>query len=406
MQHNCHNNYKRSTVVYHISTWTAKVENMATIEIPKDLLPEDGRFGSGPSKIRTEQMEALLAANPGVLGTSHRQPPVKRIVESIRDGIAQFFNIPDGYEVVLGNGGANAFWDIVCANLITRQAACAVYGSFTKKMAASIQSAPFLEDPIIFSSEPGTYVLPERTEYVDTYCWAHNETSTGVAAPVKRVEGSKQQGALCVVDATSAAGAIPVDVSETDAYYFSPQKAFGAEGGLWIAILSPDAIHRAEGISRSTTLEGALRWIPPFLSLTSAIDNARKNQTLNTPSISTLILLENQIQRMNNHGGMAWAAARCRRSSSLVYDWAEQSSYARPFVEDPSARSTSVATIDLDDSINAASVISALRDNGIVDVFGYRKLGRNQLRIGVFPSVQPSDVIALTECIDYVVERL
>ena len=254
-----------------------------TVNIPTNMLPEDGRFGSGPSKIRPEQVQALDAGARNLLGTSHRQTPVKQVVGSIREGLSNFFQIPDGYEVVLGNGGASAFWDIACASLITRKAAFGTYGSFSAKFAKSAQSAPFLEDPEIFAGKPGTYRLPELTEYVDAYCWAHNETSTGVAAPVKRVEGSKEQGALTLIDATSGAGALNVDISQTDAYYFSPQKAFGSDGGLWIAVLSPAAIDRAYGIAKSVSLPGARRWIPPFLSLTSAIENSRKDQTLNTP---------------------------------------------------------------------------------------------------------------------------
>lgn len=379
---------------------------MATITIPQSILPEDKRFGSGPSKIRPEQVEALGQAAHTVLGTSHRQQPVKDIVGSIREGMASFFALPDGYEVVLGNGGATAFWDMACASLITRQAACGVYGSFSAKMAASVAQAPFLEAPVMFEAEPGSYAVPELTQYVDTYCWAQNETSTGVEAPVYRIEGSEEQGALILVDATSAAGAIPVDIAQTDAYYFSPQKAFGSEGGLWVAILSPRAVERAEGIRRSISLEGARRWIPPFLSLTGAIDNSRKNQTLNTPALGTLVLLEDQVRWLNENGGMAWSSARCRKSSDIVYQWAEDSSYASPFVKDPQARSRSVCTIDLDESVPAAQLIAILRDNGILDVNGYRKLGRNQLRIGVFPSVEPSDVKALLACVDYVVERM
>lgn len=378
---------------------------MDTITIPQSMLPEDARFGSGPSKIRTEQVAALDQAARTLLGTSHRQAPVKEVVASIRSGMSDFFALPEGYEVVLGNGGASAFWDVMCASLITRQAACGVYGSFSKKAASSITATPFLEDPIVFESEPGTYTIPQCTEYVDTYCWAQNETSTGVQVPVERVEGSVEQGAIIAIDATSAAGAIPVDITQTDVYYFSPQKAFGSEGGLWVAILSPHAIARAEGIKRSTALEGARRWIPPFLSLTSAIENARKDQTLNTPSISTLILLNEQTRWLNENGGMAWAAARCKRSSDIIYAWAERSEYATPFVKDPQARSQSVVTIDLDDSVSQDYVTRVLRDNGIVDVNSYRKLGRNQLRIGVFPSVEPSDVEALLACIDYVVEH-
>ena len=377
-----------------------------TVNIPTNMLPEDGRFGSGPSKIRPEQVQALDAGARNLLGTSHRQTPVKQVVGSIREGLSNFFQIPDGYEVVLGNGGASAFWDIACASLITRKAAFGTYGSFSAKFAKSAQSAPFLENPEIFAGKPGTYRLPELTEYVDAYCWAHNETSTGVAAPVKRVEGSKEQGALTLIDATSGAGALNVDISQTDAYYFSPQKAFGSDGGLWIAVLSPRAITRAQQVEGEAKLEGSRRWVPPFLSLTSALDNARKDQTLNTPSVATLIMLENQVRWLNENGGMAWSTARCAQSAALLYEWAERSEYARPFVADPGSRSNAVVTVDLDDAVSAKQVIAALRENGIVDTSGYRKLGRNQLRIGVFPSVEPSDVAALTACIDYVVEHL
>lgn len=379
---------------------------MATITIPPSMLPEDGRFGSGPSKIRPEQVQALDAGAATVLGTSHRQSTIKQIVGSIRAGLAEFLRIPDDYEIVLGNGGATAFWDMACASLITRRAAFGVYGSFSAKFADSAASAPFLEDPVVYRCEPGDCRLPEYTEYVDAYCWAHNETSTGVAAPVHRIAGSLEQGALIIVDATSAAGALPVDISQTDAYYFSPQKAFGSDGGLWIAALSPAAIDRAYGIAQSTSLEGVLRWIPPFLSLKSAIENSRKDQTLNTPAIATLIMLNEQLQWLNNNGGMAWATARCAKNASLLYQWAEQSDYAHPFVADPALRSNSVVTIDLDDRINAKQVTAALRENGILDTSGYRKLGRNQLRVGVFPSVEPADVAALTNCVDYVVGQL
>lgn len=379
---------------------------MATITIPPSMLPEDGRFGSGPSKIRPEQVQALDAGAATVLGTSHRQSTIKQIVGSIRAGLAEFLRIPDDYEIVLGNGGATAFWDMACASLITRRAAFGVYGSFSAKFADSAASAPFLEDPVVYRCEPGGCRLPEYTEYVDAYCWAHNETSTGVAAPVHRIAGSLEQGALTIVDATSAAGALPVDISQTDVYYFSPQKAFGSDGGLWIAALSPAAIDRAYDIEQSTSLEGVLRWIPPFLSLKSAIENSRKDQTLNTPAIATLIMLNEHLQWLNNNGGMAWATARCAKNASLLYQWAEQSDYAHPFVADPALRSNSVVTIDLDDRINAKQVTAALRENGILDTSGYRKLGRNQLRVGVFPSVEPADVAALTNCVDYVVGQL
>lgn len=376
------------------------------IIIPTDLLPADGRFGSGPTKIRQAQIDTLASAGNCLLGTSHRQTPVKNIVASIREGLADFFTIPDGYEVVLGNGGATAFWDIICANLIVNTAAIGVYGSFSQKMASSVTSAPFLNDPVIYQSEPGTYRLPEPTEEADVYCWAHNETSTGVAAPVRRVPGSLGQGALTLIDATSGAGALPVDVSMTDAYYFSPQKAFGSEGGLWIAILSPAAIERARTIAQTHESELAARWIPPFLNLVSAIDNSRKNQTLNTPSLSTLVLLNEQVKYLNAQGGLDWSAAHCRASADVMYSWAETSAYATPFVQDPAARSTAVVTVDLHDGVQDRDVVAALRANGIVDVSGYRKLGRNQLRIGVFPNVETEDVVKLTQCIDYVVEHL
>ncbi|MBT1160434.1 phosphoserine transaminase [Bifidobacterium sp. SO1] len=377
-----------------------------TIIIPQSMLPEDGRFGSGPSKIRGEQVDALQAGARTLLGTSHRQTPVKQVVASIREGLSAFFHAPDGYEIALGNGGASAFWDMACASLISRRAAFGAYGSFSAKFAASAANAPFLEDPVVYEGEPGTYRLPEFTEDADAYCWAHNETSTGVAAPVQRVAGSLEQGAITLVDGTSAAGALPVDVAETDAYYFSPQKAFGSDGGLWIAVLSPAAVERAASVEQGAKLDGARRWVPPFLSLTSAIANSRKDQTLNTPAVATLVMLENQVRWLNDNGGLAWAAARCAKSASLLYDWAERSQYAQPFVADANARSHSVVTIDLDDAVSANQVVAALRENGIVDTSGYRKLGRNQLRIGVFPSVEPSDVAALTQCVDYVVEHL
>lgn len=377
-----------------------------TIAIPQSMLPEDGRFGSGPSKIRGEQVDALAAGATTLLGTSHRQTPVRQVAASIREGLASFFRLPEGYEIALGNGGASAFWDMACASLIARRAAFGTYGSFSAKFAASAASAPFLEPPAIYEGTPGTYRLPEYTDGVDAYCWAHNETSTGVAAPVRRIAGSAEQGALTLIDGTSAAGALPVDISQTDAYYFSPQKAFGSDGGLWVAVLSPAAIERAASVEQGAKLDGARRWVPPFLSLTSAIANSRKDQTLNTPAVATLIMLENQVRWLNDNGGLDWASARCARSASILYDWAERSAYANPFVTDPGARSHSVVTIDLDDAIDANRVVSALRDNGIVDTSGYRKLGRNQLRIGVFPSVEPSDVTALTQCVDYVVERL
>ncbi|PJM79402.1 phosphoserine transaminase [Bifidobacterium scaligerum] len=377
-----------------------------TLRIPESLKPEDGRFGSGPSKIRPEQIAAIDAGATTLMGTSHRQAPIKQVVGSIRDGLREFFHLPDGYEVALGNGGASAFWEVACASLIARRAAFGTYGSFSAKFAASAANAPFLETPVIFKGEPGTFRLPEFTEDVDTYCWAHNETSTGVAAPIHRVPGSREAGALTVIDGTSAAGALPIDIAETDAYYFSPQKAFGSDGGLWVAVLSPAAIERAARVESNAHLEGARRWVPPFLSLIEALNNSRKDQTLNTPALATLIMMENQIRWLNGNGGLAWASARCAKSASILYSWAERSEYATPFVTQEDARSTAVVTIDLDEQVQASQVLAILRENGIVDAAGYRKLGRNQLRVGVFPSVEPSDVIAFTKCVDYVVEHL
>ena len=379
------------------------------ITIPNELLPSDGRFGSRPSKLRHTQIEQLYRSSTNLLGTSHRQPPVKRLVGSIREGLTTFFQLPDGYEVVLGNGGASAFWDIATAGLIEKRAAFGSYGSFSAKFVTSAASAPFLEAPVVYEGEPGSYRIPEFSEHVDAYAWAHNETSTGVAAPVERVPGSVEQHALTLIDATSGAGALPVNIAQTDAYYFSPQKAFGSEGGLWVAILSPDAIDRALRIDEAASsgyAAGSARWIPPFLSLASAIRNSRSDQTLNTPAIATLILLNNQLEWLNAHGGLAWSTERCARSAHTLYSWAERSDFACPFVVDPAARSNAVVTIDLAEHIASAQVVAALAANGIVDTFSYRKLQRNQLRIGVFPSVEPSDVQRLTQCIDYVVGHL
>ncbi|MDO4913522.1 MAG: phosphoserine transaminase [Bifidobacteriaceae bacterium] len=375
------------------------------IVIPNNLLPSDGRFGSGPSKIRHEQL--LQLSQSTVMGTSHRQAPVKTIVQEIQTQLAQFFNIPDGYEVVLGNGGASAFWDMACAGLILQHAAFGVYGSFTKKFAQCAQNTPFLQEPAIFECTPGDYSIPQYVSGVDTYCWAHNETSTGVAAPIQRVPSSEEDNALIVIDATSAAGALPVDISQTDAYYFSPQKAFGSDGGLWIAILSPRAINRVESIAQSVKNGDAQgRWIPSFLSLQSAIDNSRKHQTLNTPAIATLELLHNQINWLMSKGGLQWSSQYCHDNAEHIYQWAQNSEYASPFVQNVEARSHAVVTVEVDDSINAQDIVTALRENGIIDTFGYRGLNRNQLRIGVFPSVTHEDVQSLTQCIDYVVEHL
>lgn len=377
-----------------------------TVEIPDALLPEDGRFGSGPSKIRRAQIESLESEWKTLLGTSHRQQPVRQVVASIRTGLAELFSLPEGYEVALGNGGASAFWSIASASLIEHKAAFGVYGSFSRKFAQEAAGAPFIDETVVFESDPGTYRIPDFREDVDAYCWAHNETSTGVAAPIMRVAGSAAQGALTIIDGTSAAGALGIDITQADVYYFSPQKAFGADGGLWFALLSPAAIERAARIEAEAKRPGSKRWIPSFLSLSTALSNSRKEQTLNTPSVSNLALMSQQIAWMNDNGGMQWTQARCSESAATLYSWAERSSFASPFVKDEQARSNSVVTIDIDDRHSADQIIAALRENGIVDTAGYRKLGRNQLRVGVFPSVEPSDVEKLTQCIDYVVDRL
>ena len=369
-----------------------------TITIPAELLPSDGRFGCGPSKVRPEALRALAADGAAVMGTSHRQAPVKNLVRSIREGLTQLFDLPDGYEVVLGNGGTTAFWDAALFGLIRDRAAFGTYGEFSAKFAAGAKEAPFLGDPVIVTADPGTLALPTAQPGVDAYGWAHNETSTGVMAPVERPAGTDD--ALVLIDATSGAGGLPVDVSQTDVYYFAPQKSFAADGGLWVALMSADALERVAQIKASG------RWIPGFLDLSIAIDNSTKDQTYNTPAVATLFLLDDQIRWLLSLGGLSGAVARTRDSSSRLYSWAEKSPYATPFVSDPDERSFVVGTIDFADSVDAAALATTLRANGVVDVEPYRKLGRNQLRVGMFPAVEPDDVSALTACIDHVVERL
>jgi phosphoserine aminotransferase len=365
------------------------------ITIPADLLPTDGRFGCGPTKVRSAQLEHL-AAHSALIGTSHRQAPVKDLVGRVRSGLSSLFALPDGYEIVMGDGGSTAFWDVAAYSLIERRAENLTCGEFGAKFAAAA-AAPHLEAPHVISAAAGSRAEVEIVDGVDVYAWAHNETSTGVMAPVARVLAD---GALTVIDATSAAGGALVDIAETDVYYFAPQKNFSSEGGLWFAVMSPAAIARVASIASTD------RYIPEFLSLQNAIDNSRLNQTLNTPAIATLLLMENQIDWINGNGGLAWAAARTLESSSALYDWASASSYATPFVVDPSHRSQVVATIDFDDSVDAAAVSKALRANGVVDTEPYRKLGRNQLRIATFVSIEPDDVRALIACIEFVVDAL
>lgn len=369
------------------------------IHIPEDLRPRDGRFGSGPSVVRPEQVEHLTSIARTVLGTSHRQAPVRSIVGGLREGLGELFRLPEGYEVVLGNGGASAFWDIATLGLVRDRAQHLVFGEFSGKFARATAAAPFLSDPSIRSAEPGSLTHAVAEEGIDAYAWPHNETSTGVMAPVRRPEGVDTD-ALVLVDATSGAGGLPVDITQTDAYYFAPQKSFASDGGLWFAVLSPAAIARAEEIAASG------RWIPDFLSLTAAIDNSRKDQTLNTPAIATLALMDEQVRWMNASGGLEFTTARTADSSGRVYDWATKGASTTPFVTESEARSQVVTTIDIDDSVDAAAVAAILRRHGIVDVEPYRKLGRNQLRIATFPAVDPDDVSALLACIDHVMDRL
>ena len=375
------------------------VTETPAIVIPTDLLPADGRFGSGPSKVRPEQVEYLASIGTTVLGTSHRQAPVKSLVRRVRDGLAAYFSLPEGYEVVLGNGGTTAFWDAAAFNLVRERAQHLAFGEFSSKFAKVTQRAPFLTDPVVVTAEAGSLATPHAQAGVDVYAWPHNETSTGVMAPVLRVEGT-DDGALVLIDATSGAGGLPVDVSQADAYYFAPQKSFASDGGLWLALLSPAALARIEEV------HAAGRWVPEFLDLAVALDNSRKDQTLNTPALSTLALLVSQLDWLNGNGGLDWATARTADSASRLYGWAERTSWTTPFVADPAARSHVVGTIDLDDAIDAAAVAKVLRANGVVDVEPYRKLGRNQLRVAMFPAVDPDDVEALTRCVEHVVANL
>jgi len=373
---------------------------LPAIAIPPALLPQDGRFGSGPSKIRAAQVDALAATGRTLLGTSHRQAPVRAVVGRIRAGLAELFALPDGYEVVLGNGGSTAFWDLATLCLIRDRSQHSTAGEFGAKFAAAAHNAPFLRYPTVRTAPAGELARPAFENDIDAYAWAHNETSTGVAAPVQRVLGSREQGALILVDATSAAGGLAVDVSQTDAYYFAPQKSFASDGGLWLALLSPAAIARAHEIHESG------RWIPEFLSLTTALTNSRLDQTLNTPAIATLVLLAEQIDWLLAQGGLAWASARTASSAAHLYGWAEARDWATPFVTDPAIRSAVVGTVDLAPEIDAKVVAAILRAHNVVDVEPYRKLGRNQLRVAMFPAVEPDDVLAFTRCVDYVVEQL
>jgi len=372
--------------------------------LPEELRPADGRFGCGPSKVRPEALADLAGEGGTVMGTSHRQKPVKALVGEIRAGLGELLGAPDGYEVALGNGGTTAFWDAAAFGLIEHRALHLAYGEFSQKFAAVSAGAPFLDDPLAISADPGDAPDPAGVgpacvdAGADVIAWAHNETSTGVMVPV--VRPADAAAALVLIDATSGAGGLPVDLAQADAYYFAPQKSFASDGGLWIALLSPAAQERI------TALHDSDRWIPAFLSLQTALENARRDQTYNTPAVATLFLLADQIHWMLDGGGLEWCVARTTASSKHLYDWAERSRYATPFVKDPAKRSLVVGTVDFDQGLDAAAVAATLRANGIVDVEPYRKLGRNQLRIGMFPAVDPADVQALTACIDWIVERI
>ena len=369
------------------------------ITIPSELLPADGRFGCGPSKVRAEQVDAVLAASRTVLGTSHRKPQVKDLVGRVRSGLAELFSLPDGWEIVLGNGGTTVFWDAATFGLVQERSQHLVFGEFSSKFADACAAAPHLGDPTIIASEAGDHPDVVAEAGIDVYALTHNETSTGVAMQLCRPVGA-DPGALVAVDATSGAGGLRWDPSEVDAYYFAPQKCFAADGGLWLAACSPAAVDRIERIAASE------RWRPASIDLGIALTNSRSNQTYNTPAVATLVLLATQLDWMNGNGGLEWCAARSDRSAGIMYGWAEAREWATPFVTDPAKRSSVVATIDLDDTVSADDVCSVLRANGIYDTDSYRKLGRNQLRIGMFPAIDPDDVEALTACVDLVVESL
>jgi phosphoserine aminotransferase len=374
----------------------------SSIRLPTDLLPRDGRFGCGPSKVRDEQVAALAAAGRSILGTSHRQAPVKNLVGTIRSGLRDLFGLPDGWEIVLGNGGSTVFWDVATFGLVDRRSEHLVFGEFSSKFAEATAAAPHLADPIVVKCDPGAHPTPIVDPSVDTYAFTHNETSTGVMMPLLRPAGSGE--ALVVVDATSAAGGLMWSPAEVDVYYFAPQKCFASDGGLWIAACSPRALERIAAIDASK------RWVPASLDLKIALDNSVANQTYNTPAVATLVMFAEQVRWMNEIGGLAACNARSKSSSSILYSWAESRSWASPFVADPSMRSEVVATIDIvapaDGGVDANQICAVLRANGIVDTDSYRKLGRNQLRVGTFPAIDPSDVEALTRCVDHVVERL
>jgi len=369
------------------------------VQIPAELLPGDGRFGSGPSKVRPEALRALVDAGDAYLGTSHRREGVRSVVRAARAGLAELFALPDGYEVLLGTGGSTAFWDAAAFGLVARRAEHLAFGEFSAKFAAVTAGAPFLDDPLVIESEPGTHPDLVADPSVDVYAFPHNETSTGVMMDVRRPSGARDD-ALMVVDGTSAAAGMRVDPAEFDVYYFAPQKAFAADAGIWVALCSPAALARIAEVAATG------RWVPPSLSLPIALENSRLDQTYNTPPLASVFLLADTTRWMLDHGGLEWAASRCDRSAEIVYGWAEASPHATPFVAKPSERSHTTATIDFVDTVDANAIADALRENGVVDVESYRKLGRNQLRVALFPAIEPDDVAALTRCIDYVITEV
>lgn len=370
-----------------------------TLVIPAEFKPADGRFGAGPSKVRPEQLAALSALGSSVMGTSHRQKAVKSQVGRLRAGLKDLFQLPEGYEVVLGNGGSTAFWEVAVFGLLRDKGQFLTFGEFGSKFAKAAKDAPFVGEPQIIKGEPGSAPVFTPTEGIDLYATPHNETSTGVAVELRRPVGIDED-ALFVVDATSGAGGLPVDISEVDVYYFAPQKSFGSDGGLWIALMSPRALERAQEIKATG------RYIPAFLDLVTAIENSALDQTYNTPALATMIMMAEQIDWFNSNGGLEWCVARTHQSSSALYSWAESASYAEPFVTDPALRSQVIGTIDFDDAIDATVIAKVLRSNGIVDTEPYRKLGRNQLRIAMFPAVDPADVVKLTQSIDWIVNQI
>jgi phosphoserine aminotransferase len=379
-------------------------QTSTVLQIPQELKPADGRFGSGPSRVRPEQLEHLAQTGRSLMGTSHRQRPVKELVGRVRGGLRELFQLPDGYEVALGNGGTTALWDALSCGLVRERALHLAYGEFSSKFAASTREAPFLAEPIVIEAPAGDAPAPTGDPRADVIAWAHNETSTGVMVPVRRPDDAGE--ALVVIDATSGAGGLPVEIEEADVYYFAPQKGFASDGGLWLALLSPAALERIREVDASRPSVGPTRWIPEFLSLTTALENSVKDQTYNTPAIATLFLLADQLDWMLERGGLEAMVSRTRESAGHLYRWAEGHPQASPFVTDPAKRSLVVGTIDFSDQVDAAALAATLRANGIVDVEPYRKLGRNQLRIAMFPATEPADVRALTGCLDWVLERL